>query len=155
MGVMPVAILGTDEFDVTQIDPASILLAGVPPMRWSYDDVASAYAESNVVPLCPCNEEGPDGLMDLALKFNAQEIAYAIEDSLDSEEVIFMDLTGNLLNGIEVMGVDCLIPVGKMSDGPIAVRVSMCHMGMETVSVGAGAVAAHLAHGDTLGPCPE
>ena len=33
-GVVPVAILGTADFDVSQIDPASILLEGVAPLRW-------------------------------------------------------------------------------------------------------------------------
>jgi len=31
----------------------------------------------------------------------------------------------------------------------------LCHKGKNTITVGAAAVPAHLAHGDTLGPCPE
>jgi hypothetical protein len=34
-------------------------------------------------------------------------------------------------------------------------KVTLCHKGKNTISVGADAVAAHLAHGDTIGPCPE
>ena len=33
-------------------------------------------------------------------------------------------------------------------------KVTLCHKGKETISVGAPAVPAHLAHGDTLGACP-
>ncbi len=33
-------------------------------------------------------------------------------------------------------------------------KVTICHKGKRTISVGAPAVPAHLAHGDTLGPCP-
>jgi len=33
-------------------------------------------------------------------------------------------------------------------------KVAICHEG-ETISVSASAVNAHLAHGDTLGPCPS
>jgi len=33
-------------------------------------------------------------------------------------------------------------------------KVTLCHKGKNTIAVGAAAVPAHLAHGDTLGPCP-
>jgi hypothetical protein len=36
----------------------------------------------------------------------------------------------------------------------VSEKVTLCHKGKNTITVGAGAVAAHLAHGDTLGPCP-
>jgi hypothetical protein len=38
-GVLPVAILGMADLDVTTIDPATLLLEGVAPLRWSYEDV--------------------------------------------------------------------------------------------------------------------
>jgi hypothetical protein len=47
-GVLPVAILGTADFDVTTIDPASVRLEGVAPIRWALEDVATP------VPPCPC-----------------------------------------------------------------------------------------------------
>jgi hypothetical protein len=37
-------------------------------------------------------------------------------------------------------------------------KVTLCHVAgkkVHTINVGAAAVPAHLAHGDTLGPCPE
>ncbi|NIN69480.1 MAG: hypothetical protein GTO63_33310, partial [Anaerolineae bacterium] len=33
--VLPVAILGTDVFDVNDIDPATVMLEGVSPLRWN------------------------------------------------------------------------------------------------------------------------
>lgn len=33
-------------------------------------------------------------------------------------------------------------------------KVTICHKGKKTLSVGASAVPAHLAHGDSLGACP-
>lgn len=33
-------------------------------------------------------------------------------------------------------------------------KVTLCHKGKQTIHVAPSAVAAHLAHGDTLGPCP-
>jgi hypothetical protein len=71
-GVIPIAILGTEDFDVTTIDPATIKLSreGVTddasPIRWSYDDVATPFAGD----LCDCNELGGDGNMDLMLHFD-------------------------------------------------------------------------------------
>ncbi|MQY56694.1 hypothetical protein GH140_00640, partial [bacterium] len=44
-GVLPIAILGTEDFDVTKIDPATLILVregyeepGVSPLRWAYED---------------------------------------------------------------------------------------------------------------------
>ena len=34
-------------------------------------------------------------------------------------------------------------------------KVTLCHKGRKALTVGAGARAAHLAHGDTAGSCPE
>jgi hypothetical protein len=33
-------------------------------------------------------------------------------------------------------------------------KVTLCHKGKNTITVGAAAVPAHLRHGDTIGPCP-
>jgi len=39
-GALSVAIVGTEEFDVTQVDPATVTLAGVSPLRWDVEDSA-------------------------------------------------------------------------------------------------------------------
>jgi hypothetical protein len=89
--------------------------------------------------------------MDLTLKFDSQEVGAAIGNSLYSGEIIELNLTGSLLDGYLIHGYDCMIYVaGEMFGG-----VTLCHRGMETITAGAGAVPAHLRHGDTLGPCPE
>ena len=38
-GLLPVAVVGTLEFDATQVDPTSVRLAGVAPLRSSVEDV--------------------------------------------------------------------------------------------------------------------
>lgn len=101
-GVLPVAILGTEDFDVTTIDPASIrLLAnpdadppGVAPLRWSYEDVATPY-DGELVDAYSCHEMNGDGYMDLTLKFKEQEVAAALGDVSDGDVIIVM-LTGTL-----------------------------------------------------------
>ncbi len=62
-GVLPVAILGTDDLDVTTIDLNTIRLMGVAPVRSDYEDVGTPY-----YPLIgkedklDCHEEGGDGI---------------------------------------------------------------------------------------------
>ena len=81
-GVIPVAILGTEDFDVNDIDPESILLEEVAPIAWAYEDVATPFYGSHTgeygVVCNSCNTLGPDGYTDLTLKFDTQELLIAI-----------------------------------------------------------------------------
>ena len=42
-GVVPVAILGTAVFDVTDINIESVNIDGVMPLRWSFEDVGTPF----------------------------------------------------------------------------------------------------------------
>jgi len=107
-GVMPVAILGTGDFDVTQVDPASVRLEGVAPLRWSLEDVATPYMPNGEEACYACTEEGPDGYMDLTLKFNMQEVVAALGQVSDGD-CIMLTLTGTLkeeYGGTPISGED-------------------------------------------------
>jgi hypothetical protein len=93
-GVLPAAILGTAGFDVTRIDPATIRLEGVAPIRWSLEDVAAPFAG---VPVgCGnCTSAGPDGYRDLTLKFDTEAIAAAL-GVVSDRQCRVLRLTGNL-----------------------------------------------------------
>jgi len=109
-GVLPVAILGTEDFDVTQIDPASIRLEGVPPLRWALEDVAEPEGE-----LEECTTAGPDGYLDLTLKFDVQEIVAAL-GGVSNGNVLVLTLTGSLLeefNGTPIEGEDVIIIIKR------------------------------------------
>jgi hypothetical protein len=94
--VVPVAILGTEDFDVMQLDPATVLLEGIAPLRWAYDDVATPYEPFlDKEDAYDCNEMGPDGFADLTIKYNAQELVAALGDVEDGE-VLVLTLEGNL-----------------------------------------------------------
>lgn len=120
-GVLPVAILGTEGFDVSMVDPESIRLTGVAPLRWSFEDVCTLSG-----PLLDnesefgCTEEGPDGLMDMALKFDDQEIAEALEfisGPLTDGQEILVGLTGSLLpefGGTPIEGKDVVRIIKKV-----------------------------------------
>jgi hypothetical protein len=115
-GVMPVAILGTEEFDVTQIDPASIRLEGVAPLRWALEDVATPFEPYiGKEGAFACTTAGPDGYLDLTLKFDAQEIAAEVPEPADGE-VLLLWLTGRLkeeFGGKEIVGQDVVVILRK------------------------------------------
>lgn len=107
-GNLPVAILGTLDFDVRAIDVTSITLNGVAPVRSGYEDVtAPAFKTED----CDCEELAPDSYEDLELKFDTQEIVDSMGDVDDGEEVT-LTLTGKLLEsagGTGIEGVDCVL----------------------------------------------
>ncbi|MHC4154027.1 MAG: hypothetical protein ACYST6_03740 [Planctomycetota bacterium] len=122
-GVLPVAVLGTESFDVTEIDPASIRLAGVAPLRSSLEDVATPVADGGE---CDCSDAGSDGLTDLTLKFSTQEIVDALVFVLGQKEyglkntvpdILVLTLTGELQDGTPIEGSDCVVLVGKIPEG--------------------------------------
>ncbi len=95
-GVIPVAILGTFEFDVTQVDIASVRLEGVPPHRSAIEDVASPFEPFDALDdALDCTTEGPDRWDDLTLKFKTQEVVSALGAVADGE-VLVLTLTGIL-----------------------------------------------------------
>jgi hypothetical protein len=111
-GVTPVAILGTMDFDVSMIDPETILLEGVAPVRWVIDDVATPFEPFIGRMDCyDCTTEGPDGYDDLTLKFSTQELVAAFS-GMAGEECIVLTLTGQLYDGTDIVGEDVVkLPV--------------------------------------------
>jgi hypothetical protein len=103
-GVLPVAILGTGDFDVNDVDPASITLEGVSPLRWSYEDVTTPYAGMDE---CDCTEDGPDGEMDLTFKFDRQAVIAALGAVTDGEYRPLL-MAGALYDGYPIYGEDCV-----------------------------------------------
>lgn len=80
-GVVPVAILTTDEFDAASVDPATVLFAGASPLRWVLEDVDY------------------DGDMDLLFHFKTQELNL----TESSSEAM---LTGYTFGGLYIQGTD-------------------------------------------------
>ena len=117
-GVITVAILGTEDFDVTQVDPTTVRLEDqVAPLRWNFEDVSTpAYNDDSY----KCTTEGPDGFMDLVLKFKTQEIVEAMDGDVSDGDMIFLTLTGNLLreyDGSPFAGQDWVVIIKKGKNG--------------------------------------
>ena len=95
-GVVPAAVLGTASFDVTRIDPASIRILGVAPLRWALEDVATPYVPFTGKSSCTdCTTAGPDGFLDLTLKFDTQALLQAI-GTFVGKSCRVLTLTGKL-----------------------------------------------------------
>lgn len=74
-GVVPVAVLTTDEFDAATVDPASAEFAGAAPVRWKLADV---------------DDDGDD---DLMFHFRTQELDL---DQDSTEATLTAQLTGQM-----------------------------------------------------------
>jgi hypothetical protein len=112
-GVLPIAILGTAQFDVTRIDIASVRLEGVQPTNSSYEDVSTPYepyiGKKNAT---DCTDAGPDGFTDLTLKFRNQDIVKSLGTVSDGE-VHVLRLSANLNDGNQIEGEDVIVILKK------------------------------------------
>ena len=112
-GVLSVAILGTADFDVTQVDPATVILEGVYPLRWDWEDVATPDEPFVDKEDCmDCTTDGSDGILDLTLKFDVQEVIAALGD-VEDEECLTLTLTGELFDGTPIVGEDVVLILKK------------------------------------------
>lgn len=115
-GVLPVAILGTEDFDVTQVDRASVRLGNVSPLRWALDDVATPFEPYiGKEGAFDCTTDGPDGFMDLTLKFDMQALITELGDVEDGD-VLVIQLTGKLMEeygGTPIVGEDVVVILKK------------------------------------------
>jgi hypothetical protein len=117
-GRLPMAILGTDDFDVSDIDPASISIAGTvfPQKTPSIEDVSAPLLDNNHVNVqppngvrCECHEEGPDGYADLVIHFSRREIIAALGlGALARDTEVPITVTGELLDGTPFEATDCV-----------------------------------------------
>jgi len=107
-GVIPVAILGSDLLDVSEIDVSTIQLEGVSPINHDIEDVASPLLVPTELDENSCTADGPDGFDDLTLKFDAQEVIDAL-GPVEKGDVISVELEGELFNGITFEGYDIII----------------------------------------------
>jgi hypothetical protein len=88
-GVLPVAILGTPKFDVNTVIAEKVRLVlpkgeFVLPERYAFEDVATPQPPP-ITGCDTCSTAGPDGLMDLTLKFNLEEVVAKLGDVEDGQ----------------------------------------------------------------------
>jgi len=112
-GVFAVAICGTEDFDVTQIDPATIMIypddpeTGVHPIRWTYEDAATPYDDVTPEEANGHDLEG-DGILDLVLHFDRKAVTPLLCE-YETGDYVELYVTGNLLEefgGTPISGFD-------------------------------------------------
>ncbi|UCE59310.1 MAG: hypothetical protein JSU63_17935, partial [Phycisphaerales bacterium] len=122
-GVVPMAIVGGDAFDVTQIDVGTLSLrradgvgGSVAPLLGPPGPgiaIGDAAAPSFDDP-CDCHGLGGDGIDDLLLKFSTADLAGAFQlGGLPSGASIMLTLSGSLLDGGTFEASDCVVITGR------------------------------------------
>jgi len=109
-GSVKVAILGTVDFDVNDIDIASIRLEGVAPTQSRFKDKCTLV--SDPADECDCTIERRDGFLDLCLKFKKKEILSVLGE-VNFGDSFVLTLTGSLNNGTLIEGQDCIVFIKK------------------------------------------
>jgi hypothetical protein len=119
-GVLPAAIMGLDDFDVTTIDPASLRLRlkgtedeGVPLLRWALADVGAPFEPFIGKEDCYDDCVGcscPDGIVDLVFHFSTQEVVETLGlRDFGDEACKVLEIIGFLkeeYNGTPIVGED-------------------------------------------------
>jgi hypothetical protein len=112
---LPIAIVGTKDFDVNKIDPGSIRLSrdgvgGTVQPKWNkIMDVATPYTGTKV---CGCNPRHIDSIKDFVLVFDSGDMIKTLK--LDKDVVgktLSFTITGNLkpaFGGTPIHGSDCI-----------------------------------------------
>jgi len=117
-GVLPVALVGTDNFDPNDVILASLELGradgvggsvspneGPPGPHSVFDDVATPFDGE----LCDCHDLEGDGIADLYMKLRSQDLVVALElDDLPAGSLVELTLTGTLVDGTPIQASDCV-----------------------------------------------
>jgi hypothetical protein len=116
-GVLPVAIVGARDFDVDTVDPLSVRLNGVRPLRSSIEDVAAPFHPYDGKASCEldCDASSPDGVLDLTLKFSRREIRDTLGEAANGDCVV-LELTGQQKperGGRAIAGEDVVLIIGE------------------------------------------
>lgn len=109
-GVIPVALIGTSDFDVSEVNVGTLMLEGVLPSHTSEEDVATPYSPMVDKPLEKkgCHDLDGDGILDLTAKFEAQDVISNLDSAPAKGDVIRLRLTGRLNDGTHIYAEDIM-----------------------------------------------
>ncbi len=113
-GLVPVAILGLEGFNVNQIQWHTVKLYGkncnggpVPAQCFAFADVATPFFNGAD---CECHDAGPDGRNDLVAFFKRSKLNHRLNlDCVDPGTQVPIVVTGRLSNGCRFIAEDCLL----------------------------------------------
>ena len=117
-GLLPVAIMGGTDLDLTNVDPASIRLSReggsgtVAPISWNFKEIGSPFA----VELCDCIRSKRDVYSDLVFNFDLQQVinVLGLGDALG--QTLPLTMTGRMIEECDgrtyiksISGKDCVL----------------------------------------------
>ena len=122
-GKVPMALVGSELFDVTEVDVDSLVLsradglgrkvtplAGRSGVIGEISDVATPFGGD----LCECHELMGDGIVDLLVRFSAIEMADALAlDGIPHGTSVMLTISGSMLDGMPFEVSDCAVRVGR------------------------------------------
>jgi hypothetical protein len=124
-GVLPVALVGTMDFDVTQVDISTVQIGrmgggvapneGPPGPHSVYEDVATPFEGE----ACECHDLGGDMIPDLLMHFQSELVAPALGlTKAPAETLVELTVTGMLLDGTPFFATDCvrIVPPDNTQD---------------------------------------
>ncbi|MHC4671114.1 MAG: right-handed parallel beta-helix repeat-containing protein [Planctomycetota bacterium] len=112
-GRIKFALLGSDKYDVNEIDINSIAIAGVvfPPKTPTTMDVGTPRPDSQE---CECRGHKKDGINDLLIYFPRKEIILALGlNTMERKTVVPVTVEGALQDGTLFQATDCVKLVGR------------------------------------------
>jgi hypothetical protein len=116
---VPVGILGTEDLDAGDVDPATMRLSRegsdseVEPLTYTYRDVGSPPIGGR----CACYELPGDGLDDLVLRFDIKALAAALGLSDYVGQTVVLRVSGRTVTGRGISGVDCALVIDAAWSG--------------------------------------
>lgn len=123
-GVIPIALFGSSDFDVEQVDISSLMLfradgmggivsphEGPPGPHTTVSDIGAAGLPGEEDEDCACRESSSeeDGFMDLVMKFKTADVMHQLElDEFERGTQVELMLSGYMLDGSEFSASDCV-----------------------------------------------
>jgi MYXO-CTERM domain-containing protein len=133
-GFLPVAVVGSEHFDVMEIDVLSVVLTradgvggeaapneGPPGPRSVFEDVATPFDGQP----CDCHDLSGDGIDDLSMKFSMDDVVRVLQlADLNEGAEVELVVTATLTDGTEfTSAADCIVIVPPSSNGaPLALE---------------------------------
>jgi hypothetical protein len=104
-----IAILGTEDFDVNNIDLNNVNLEGILPDTSSFMDVATPSSNGGGDPCLDSNGHGnDDGKLDLVLTFDKGAIIDALGE-VSNGDCVRLTFAGKLVDGTPISGSDYVL----------------------------------------------
>lgn len=114
-GVVFAAVYGSSILDATEIDPASVTLAGVAPVRYAWFDAGSPYGSFTGTGLDDEDDDCDsvrDGVTDFGMLFYTHQLAAALGE-VNDRDVVEVLLEAELNDGTMLSGADWITIIKK------------------------------------------